>query len=315
MPKRVVDGEALWRSKKLLSVPVEYRGEYANLLPLAEENTTFECDPHLVWSRVYAYNRPNITPEITAQILDCFVAADMIERFSEDGRCFASFRGMDKPGRLPGPAAAARKPNLPPLPPSLRENLPLESIIREKCEEIFNEVEDKKFYAKELKAAIKRKGYDALREAFEIWITTGYVGRKPITAFLKSLDSIPLAGPVTSPALQNVEEAIALLSDNQVFFHTSQKAILAVAIKDHGEDAVITAFRDFWGTVSSDRITFAGMNFVQQVNTRIRATQAKLRERELAAQRLEESLAEVERSAALELEALRAEEEEIEEEL
>ena len=62
MPKRVIDGDALWGSGKLLQVqPLEYRAEYANLIPLALANGSFEADPRLVWKNVYAYNRPDVT--------------------------------------------------------------------------------------------------------------------------------------------------------------------------------------------------------------------------------------------------------------
>ena len=69
MPKRVVDGDALWRSRKLLLVPIEYRAEYANLVPLADVNGSFECDPASVWSDVYAFNRSNISPDDVAAML------------------------------------------------------------------------------------------------------------------------------------------------------------------------------------------------------------------------------------------------------
>ena len=36
MPKRVIDGEGLWRSEKLARVqPEKFRAEYANQIPLA----------------------------------------------------------------------------------------------------------------------------------------------------------------------------------------------------------------------------------------------------------------------------------------
>jgi hypothetical protein len=59
MPKRVVDGEAVWRSDKIASLSESWmRPEFANLIPLALANGSFECSPRLIWSQVYAYNRP-----------------------------------------------------------------------------------------------------------------------------------------------------------------------------------------------------------------------------------------------------------------
>jgi hypothetical protein len=50
MPKRVIDGEALWKSNKLNQIsPSKYRGELANLLPLMCAEGSFEADPRLVW--------------------------------------------------------------------------------------------------------------------------------------------------------------------------------------------------------------------------------------------------------------------------
>lgn len=284
MPKRIIDGESLWRSKKLLDVLVKFRGEYANLLPLAEDSGRFEADPHLIWSLVYAYNRPDIQPETVAEILDAFEAAGMLEQFEVDGRPYATFIGMNKPGRLPGPTVAPS-----PDPPStLRENLPLESILRNRCEEIFGEVEDRKLYAKDLKSAVKRKGYDAILAAFEVWSQAGYVGRKPMLAFLKGLDSVPVAGfTVLSSSLRRVEDAIAVHSGNTVFLHTSQKAVLAGAINEYGEDEVIDAFKDFFAQLPSDSLQFAGHNFCAQVGTRVRAARAKREMRAREAQLLE----------------------------
>src|ERR1700722_14470064 len=105
MPKRVVDGEAIWQSDKLSQVSEQWRGEYANLLPLAYANGTFECNPRLIWSKVYSYNRPNVTVDDVASILDQFEEAKMLFRwFDENGKCFGYFVGIDKSGRLPLPS-------------------------------------------------------------------------------------------------------------------------------------------------------------------------------------------------------------------
>ena len=64
MPKRILDGESLWGSGKLARVePPAFRAEFANLLPLALANGVFEANPRLIWSRVYAFNRPDVSLE------------------------------------------------------------------------------------------------------------------------------------------------------------------------------------------------------------------------------------------------------------
>lgn len=105
MPKRVIDGEALWTSRKLALVePTSFRAEYANLLPLAEINGSFEAEPRLVWRTVYAANRPDVTAEQVEQILLAFSQAKMLFLWSKHGRKFGYFVGIEKHGRLPSPS-------------------------------------------------------------------------------------------------------------------------------------------------------------------------------------------------------------------
>ena len=102
MPKRVLDGEALWRSKKLRQVqPVKFRAEYANLLPLALSTGSFECDADTIWTDVYAFNRPDVTPEDVAAILDEYEKVKLLFRWTVDGKTWGYWVGIDKEGRLP----------------------------------------------------------------------------------------------------------------------------------------------------------------------------------------------------------------------
>jgi hypothetical protein len=102
MPKRIVDGEALWQSNKLLRVPEEYRAEYVNLIPLALANGSFECDARKIWSRIYVFNRPNVSLQAVEQMLNCFERAKMLFRWQvADGSTWGYWVGIDKPGRLP----------------------------------------------------------------------------------------------------------------------------------------------------------------------------------------------------------------------
>lgn len=104
MPKRVIDGDALWGSGKLFQVqPLEYRAEYANLIPLALANGSFEADPRLIWKTVYAYNRPDITPEVVGEILAEFERVGILFRWRDErGVVWGFWINIDKPGRLPG---------------------------------------------------------------------------------------------------------------------------------------------------------------------------------------------------------------------
>ena len=104
MPKRVIDGEGVWRSDKIANVqPLTARAEYANILPLALANGSFECSPQRVWSLVYSYNRPDISPQMVDSFLRAFEAARLLFRWTEpDGKQWGYFVGIEKPGRLPG---------------------------------------------------------------------------------------------------------------------------------------------------------------------------------------------------------------------
>jgi hypothetical protein len=101
VPKRLVDGEALWRSDKLARVqPLEFRAEYANLIPLAGADGTFEANSRRVWTEVYSYNRPEITVDLVEEMLDEFERVGMIgRRKDEDGKIWGKFIGIE--ARLP----------------------------------------------------------------------------------------------------------------------------------------------------------------------------------------------------------------------
>jgi len=107
MPKRIVDGEGLWRSDKLSQVePHNFRSEYANLLPLAMANGSFEANPRRIWSTVYCYNRPDVTVTLVEQILAEFERVKLLFRWIDGatGKEWGYWIGIEKPGRLPTPS-------------------------------------------------------------------------------------------------------------------------------------------------------------------------------------------------------------------
>jgi hypothetical protein len=120
VPKRVVDGEGIWRSEKLSRVPEEFRAEYANLLPLALANGTFEVEPRRVWSQAYAFNRPDISVSDVEAFLLEFERAGMLFSWIDrtDGKVWGFWVGINKPGRLPAASRLkARHETLGPEPP------------------------------------------------------------------------------------------------------------------------------------------------------------------------------------------------------
>jgi hypothetical protein len=110
MPKRIIDGEALWGSSKIASLPHWAKAEYANWLPLALANGVFECDVRSIWARVYSFNRPEVTPDQVAQILGAFEKTRLIHKFfDKNGKIWGYFIGIHKEGRLPSPSRINRK--------------------------------------------------------------------------------------------------------------------------------------------------------------------------------------------------------------
>lgn len=339
MASRIVDGNGVYKSDKLKKVPKEYRAEFANLIPLAEANGAFECNPELVWSIVYAYNRNDVTPDIVADILDSFEKAEMLVRYEANGKKYGYWVNIDKPGRLPAPSVLKKynTQGLPPAPPktvhqivkkevAAKEqevtpeptfsaiNIPLDSHIVNQCQDVIGNAEDKRFYQKELKAAIKQYGHDEVLESFNNWIESvgsTFTGRKPINAFIKSLSGASEAKAiVSSPHLQDVETEIASITDNKVFFFTNQKPILAALIKKYGTEDVIDAFEEFWNNTDVD-VSFAAKNFIEQANIRIESTHKRKAEEAAKANKVEASIMAARSQVENELE----DQEEIEDEL
>ena len=120
MPKRVVDGEGIWGSDKILSLREEHRPEYANLVPLAEANGVFEADAYKVWSRVYSYNRRGVTPEWVSDLLSELIRVGLLLVWEDKkrGKVWGYWEGNQKPGRLPKQSEQDKYKNLPPNPPS-----------------------------------------------------------------------------------------------------------------------------------------------------------------------------------------------------
>jgi hypothetical protein len=117
MPKRIVDGEGLWGSKKVLALKEEHRAEYANLIPLAEANGTFELDPRKIWLRVYGYTRPSVTMDFVYELLEDLASVGLLLAWEEENKAYGFWDGQDKAGRLPGPSEQKKYKSLPPDPP------------------------------------------------------------------------------------------------------------------------------------------------------------------------------------------------------
>jgi hypothetical protein len=117
MPSRVVDGDAIYLSGKVKAVKPEHRVEYSYLIPLAEANGVFDADPDRIWATAYAYHRDGIDPGRVREMLADFERVDLLRTWTEAGKTWGYWTGIDKSGRLPGKAHLKRYKNLPPNPP------------------------------------------------------------------------------------------------------------------------------------------------------------------------------------------------------
>lgn len=123
MPKRVVDGEAIWSSRKLKSVPEDYRLHYANWIPMADVDGVFEADPDIIWSRVYAFLCPNISANFVNGILASFIDSGLVRVWKTDNKMLGYFIGIEKPGRLPSEEHKRRYKDRSPIASDKADNL------------------------------------------------------------------------------------------------------------------------------------------------------------------------------------------------
>ena len=117
MPARVVDGDAIYLSRKVKALKPEHRAEYSYLIPLAEANGVFEADPNRIWARAYSFHRSGIDPGWVRDLLGDFQKVDLLRTWTENGKTWGWWTGIDKAGRLPSKKHLDRYKNLPPNPP------------------------------------------------------------------------------------------------------------------------------------------------------------------------------------------------------
>lgn len=117
MPKRIIDGDAMWLSEKVKKLPEEYRLHYANWIPMAEANGVFEANPERIRARVYGFLLPSVSVRRVKSILDSMIEVGLVRVWDDQGKTWGYFVGIDKKGRLPGMREMGWYKNLPPNPP------------------------------------------------------------------------------------------------------------------------------------------------------------------------------------------------------
>ena len=94
----------MWKSDKIARVqPEQIRAEYANWIPLALANGSFEADTRRIWATVYSYNRPDISFDDAEEIKKEFCRVGLLFLWPDkaSGKIWGYFTGIEKPGRLP----------------------------------------------------------------------------------------------------------------------------------------------------------------------------------------------------------------------
>lgn len=107
-PKRVLDGEGFWGSRKLRRCPVWIRREYPYLYPLADCNGNFELDIPVILGKLKA-NRPDLSIRKLELIFDTFKKEGLTFVWSVVGRHYVHWTGSERRGRLPQPSHRSNK--------------------------------------------------------------------------------------------------------------------------------------------------------------------------------------------------------------
>lgn len=125
MPKRVLDGEGFWGSRKLRRCPVWIRREYPYLYPLADCNGSFELDIPVILGKMKP-NRPDLSVRKLEEIFAtfykegiAFIWPDIEDGVQLKGGEYVHWTGSERVGRLPRPSRRSNKYEkrlAPPLP-------------------------------------------------------------------------------------------------------------------------------------------------------------------------------------------------------
>ena len=100
MPKRVIDGEAMWASDKLHACPLWARREYPWLYSLADAFGSFELNLRVIAAKLRP-NRPDLSERKLGLVFGQFGEHGLAFIWSENGKPYLHWTGSEAPGRLP----------------------------------------------------------------------------------------------------------------------------------------------------------------------------------------------------------------------
>ena len=112
MPKRIIDGEAIWSSDKLAACELWARREYPWLYPLADANGCFELtNLRVIWGKVAAI-RPDLTLQKLQEVFEQFTRHGLLFTWSKNGKRYGHWTRSE--GRLPPKSERSRHKSLAP---------------------------------------------------------------------------------------------------------------------------------------------------------------------------------------------------------
>ena len=134
MPKRILDGDAMWSSSKLARCIEWAIPEYAWLYSLADANGSFEITNLRVIHGKIAAIRPNMGIETLQKVFAEFQRNGLLFVWSISGKSYGHWTGSDQPGRLPPPSTRSRfEAYAPPVPKHALKK------YTDACEKLFTE--------------------------------------------------------------------------------------------------------------------------------------------------------------------------------
>lgn len=303
MPKRIIDGEALWTSTKLESVqPPCFRLHYANWLPMAEANGVFEANPDVIRARIYGYMLPTFTKSWVAKLLNEFRRVGLVSTYLAEGKMWGYFNGIHKPGRLPTDTHLSRYKNLPPNPPRgpvrdspgdvgsraegfglvrfgldrlgvederQDQDMTLKTKITDKARAILGtRLSDGDKTWGEITALGRVYGQTEVVDAFATWAKTraGEPCYYPLSEFIRIADSL-LHGDLilqASPDAKKLIDEMTFISQGSMVPDTKQSMTITRWLDEFPAPEILTAFRTYYSQQDDFQIKHAMKNFCEK---------------------------------------------------
>jgi len=335
----MLDGDRLWRSDKLKQVkPESFRAEYANMLPLALANGTFECSPEKIWFEVYAFNRESFKPSKIAKILDEFERAKLLFRWvAGDGKVWGYWTGIEKTLPTDEQIKQSRYKTGQPVPKQQltdfissatcnnveqqvartwigldrnelegveEDNVNIKNALTDKAREILGvRIGPQDSNWPEIKSLVRVYGDDAVAGKFEQWAKSQtQIPNYPLSGFIRIADGLlsgKFSSSVSPEELSSLVNDLVIVSDGRVIFNNNQKQAIAGLLVDNSPADIKSAFQEFWGNIENDDFSVRqAAKTFTEAAEQLLAVQSRRREKEARTQELLRASTEAEQKKA-----------------